>query len=185
MQGIAAQRIAVRRDVRCARTVARLAGDAELGRRRVHDLRVERLPSRRACRTAVCRGWHDRRYRCCSSGRFQRTSDCVGGCSTAIRRGIQRCSRDQIRAWQLTEQPVATGRIPVDLLMVRAGDHHHLALDARPRVGRSLESGSSNSAQSCWPRSLRRIGRPCTAATVTPSKLATAVSGVAACVMVR
>ena len=74
------------------RAVARLAGDAELGGGRRGRPASRAAASRTACRTAACRASRDRRYRCCSSGRSPRAVACVGGCSTAMRRGIQRCS---------------------------------------------------------------------------------------------
>src|SRR6187549_1426366 len=114
------------------RPVARLTGDAELGHARVDDLRVDWLRSERRVelRPAVGRVARDTRAVPVASLREQRFARRMQDGGTARDPTLL---GDEIRPWQLTEESILTGGVPVNLLVMRAGDHHNLSRDARTR----------------------------------------------------
>src|SRR5262245_16508955 len=124
------------------RPMARLTGDAELGHARVDDLGVDGLRSERRVelRPAVGRVARDTRavpVAGLREERFPRRMQDGGAPRNPALLG------DQVGARQLAEQPIPAGRIPIDLLVMRAGDHHDLPRDARTLqgVGPTFRSG--------------------------------------------
>ena len=155
---VAAKRTAIGRRMAGARPMARLAGNAELGDAAVDDLRLDRLRSERRVelRLAVRRMAGDtgavpvaRLGEECFSGRMQdrrapRDPALLG---------------DQVRRRKLAEQPVSARRVPVDLLMMRAGDHHDLPRDARTLRVCADASPGRTSGRAASPKSVSRTER--------------------------
>ena len=67
---------------------------------------------------------------------------------------------DQVGARQLSEQAVAPGGVPVDLLVVRAGDHHHLPRDPRAGARRRRSSPDRRTPPTAARPSRRQRHRP-------------------------
>ena len=134
MEGVAAPRARVARATcSSARSVTRFARDAELRRRRVHRCVGDRLRCRTACRRRAGRGSCGRRRRCA----FHAPVSENGGLSRRMHDG--RASRnpaplvDEPDRRQLTEYPPVSGRVPIDLLIMRSRGHHDLAFYAMGR----------------------------------------------------
>ena len=129
VQPVAAERPCVGACVIAARPVARLARDAEFCRRRVGDLIGNRPRSERRVEARP------------PVGRVARDADAVPRARLSMRRsrrphhrGAPRnpaAIRGQPDRRQLSEHAAVPGRVPVDLLVVRPGRHHHAPPDTR------------------------------------------------------
>src|SRR5262245_17871525 len=142
MQGVTAPGVAVDANVLVGRSMTRFARDAEFRRRRIHLLRRDRLrPERR-----VEGGTAERR--------MAGDTDAVPGAGFG-ERGLSRWMHhrraarnpaplvDQPDRRELTECPPVSGRVPIDLLIVRSRGQHHLAFYAMGKEwGRRGDAGS-------------------------------------------
>ncbi len=134
VETVPAKRHAVRTHVVRRRAMTRLARDAELRHRRLDRLRPYRLGSERCIelRPAVRGVAGD-----------TRAVPVPGLRERLLRRRMQHrhAARDpsaflyQVRARQLSEHALVARAVPEHLLMVRAGDQRHLALDPRAAIG--------------------------------------------------
>src|SRR5262245_47785541 len=140
MKRVSPSGVAIRSNVIGRRAVTALAGDAKLRRLRVDLLGEERL------------GSPGRAQRGLALGGVTRDADGVPTAAFRKQRQIRRVhhcrtSRDpaiighQANRRELTEQASMTGGIPIDLLMMRSGRHHHLPRDARRRCALAIPIG--------------------------------------------
>ena len=182
-QAVTAERIAIQADVLGAGAVTRLAGDAKLRRLRVANLHATRRRSGGSLQPWLAERSCDTRYTCCSSCRFLKTAWWAGAStppiaesSGALRRGTPLATGRAVSPDRSRTSQICWRCEPVVITTCRA---------TRGRESPGSESRSSSVAHNSEPRRLSDIGRPGTSFTSTPSNLATTVSGVATCVIVR
>ena len=129
VQGVAAPGIGVGPDVLVGRSMTRFARDAELRRRRLHLLRRDWLRPERRVEGGP------------AEGRVAGDADAVPR-ARFRERGLSRRMHDRRAARnpapfadqpdrrELAERPPMSGRVPIDLLIVRSRGQHHVAFYA-------------------------------------------------------
>ena len=129
VERVAAQRVPVGGHVRLGRAVARLAGDAELGDGGVDRLIADRLGAERGIEAGLA----VRSVAVDADGvpvSVEHRHSLSGGRQHDGVAGRPALLVEQVDGRQHVERALVARRVPVDVLVVRAGDHHHLPGDA-------------------------------------------------------